>query len=373
VGLLLPLTGQNAILGKALFDAASLGLFSKKTDKFVLMPFDTQSTKEGAATAAYKATQAGVKLAIGPIFSEAVTGAAPVFQNAGIKVLALSNNRAVAERGIFLAGLFPEAQIKRLIEYAAKKGKKRLAVLAPIGQFGTRIIRATRAAATTVGTKLVRVEKYTLSEEGIAQAIRALTNYNERRSSLLDQIAILKKQGDDGSQRALGRLEILETLGKIPFDSLLVVARDSALVNVGAQLGNFDVDTKRIQLLGLGGWTSNKTGAEPPLVGSWFATIPFHADNGFSKRFIKTFGYKPHPLGTMVYDLVALAAILRPKSGSQYDGAKFVTKTGFSGASGLFRFLNDGQSQHSLEVREILRRGSKLIDPAQTHFNPPPN
>ena len=373
VGLLLPLTGQGAFLGKTLFDAAILALFNKKTDNFVLMPFDTQSSKEGAAAAARNAVQAGIKLAIGPIFSDAVTGATPIFQSAGIKVIALSNNRAVAQPGIFLAGLFPEAQIRRLTEYAVKKGKKRLAVLVPAGQFGTRIVGATRSAAAAVGTKLVRIEKYAKSEEDIARAIRALSNYNERRGSLLDQISILKKQGDEGSQRALARLRILETLGTIPFDSLLVVASGSALVNVGAQLGNFDVDTKRIQLLGIGGWASNNTGAEPPLVGSWFATIPFHADDNFSETFTRTFGSKPHPLGTTVYDLVALAAITVPKDGSEYNEKKLTAKTGFSGASGLFRFLVDGQSEHSLEVREILPRGSRLIDPAQTSFYPKPN
>lgn len=373
VGLLLPLTGQGAFLGETLFDAAKLALFSKKADNFVLMPFDTQSSKEGAVVAARDAVRAGIKLAIGPIFSDAVTGAAPIFQNAGIKVIALSNNQSVAEPGIFLAGLFPQAQIKRLLEYAAKKGKNRLAVLVPAGPYGTRIVGATRSAVATAGIKLVRIVKYDKSEEDIARAVRDLSNYNERRGSLLDQISVLKKQGDEGSQRALARLKVLETLGTIPFDALLVVASGSALVNVGAQLGNFDVDTKRIQLLGLGGWGSNKTGAEPPLVGSWFATIPFHADDNFTRSYIKTYGSKPHPLGTTVYDLVALAAIIGPKDGSKYNERRLTAKSGFSGAGGLFRFLNDGRSEHSLEVREILPRGSKLIDPAQTSFGPKPN
>ena len=369
VGLLLPLTGQDAFLGKTLFDAAILALFSKKTDDFTLMPFDTQSTKEGAAAAARDAVRAGITLAVGPIFSNAVIGAAPVFQNAKIKVIALSNNRAVAQPGVFLAGLFPEAQVKRLAEYAAKKGKKRLAILVPKGQFGRRIISATRSVVVATGLKLVGIEKYAKSEEDIARAIRALSNYDERRESLLAQISILKKQGDEGAQRALARLQIRETLGTIPFDSLLVVASGSTLVNVGAQLGNFDVDTKRIQLLGLGSWAANKTGSEPALVGGWFAASPFDADDGFSEAFKKTFGSKPHPLATTVYDLIALAAITGPKDGSKYKERKLTAKTGFAGASGLFRFLINGQSEHKLEVREILPRGSKVIDPARTSFN----
>ena len=74
-----------------------------------------------------------------------------------------------------------------------------------------------------------------------------------------------------------------------------------------------------------------------------------------------------------MYDLVALAAIIGPKDGSKYNEKRLTAKTGFSGAGGLFRFLNDGRSEHSLEVREILPRGSKLIDPAQTSFGPKPN
>jgi branched-chain amino acid transport system substrate-binding protein len=44
------------------------------------------------------------------------------------------------------------------------------------------------------------------------------------------------------------------------------------------------------------------------------------------------------------------------------------SETGFAGISGLFRFLPNGLSERSLEVREVTASGNKIVDPAQKIF-----
>lgn len=369
VALLVPLSGPRADLGQAIVDAAKLALFDVADGDFELRPYDTAATGEGAAVAAERAVADGVKLVIGPVFSAAVRGAAPIVRDAGLNMLAFSNNRDVAEPGVYLSGLFPESQIERVIGYAAQRGVKRLGVLAPAGAFGLRVVEAAQRSALAAGVELVRTEEFGPSTNDIVRAARTIGDYDVRRAALLAQKKALAGREDEVSKRALKRLDILDTLGPVGFDALLVATSEGELVNMAAQLGNFDIDTKRVRLLGLASWAAAGTGREPALVGGWFAAPPATGDNEFARNYRAMYEAAPHPLAANAYDLVALAAILgSQEGGAKYDIATLTSEVGFAGISGLFRFRPDGLSERSLEVREVTPDGNKVVDPAQNSF-----
>ena len=360
---------HSADIGRALLDAASLAVFEISDRNFMLMPFDTRGTAEGAAAAAQDALAANVRLVIGPVFSAAVQAAAPLLLQAEVNTIALSNNQEVAEPGVYLAGLFPELQIDRVIGYAARRGARRIAALVPAGPFGRRAAETVRVSAAADSIDIVEIRAYGPPGDEIAEAVRIISDYETRRKALQEQRKTLKALEDEGSKRALKPLEILETLGPLPFDALLVAASGEDLVNAAAQLGNFDVDTKRSRLLGLSSWAAPNTGREPALVGGWYAVPPLDADDEFSLKYKWMYDSDPHPLGPATYDLVALAAILGSgDDGPQFDRAILTTETGFAGAGGLFRLRADGLSERRLEVREVLTNGSRVIDPARTSF-----
>jgi branched-chain amino acid transport system substrate-binding protein len=371
VALLVPLSGPRADIGRAVFDAAKLALFDVADGNFELRPYDTAATGEGAAVAAATAVSDGVKLAIGPIFSTAVRGAAPVLRDAGINTLAFSNDRNAAAPGVYLSGLFPESQIERVISYAAQRGIRRLGVLAPRGPFGARVLEAARQSSSAAGIDLVRSEEFGASTDDIVRAARTIGDYDIRRAALLEQKKALAGRQDEISKRALARLEILDTCGPVAFDALLVATSEGELVNMSAQLGNFDIDTKRVRLLGLASWAATGTGREPALVGGWFAAPPAADDSEFTRNYRAMYETEPHPLAANAYDLVALAAILGSQEGGpKFDTATLTSETGFAGISGLFRFRPDGLSERSLEVREVTPDGNKIVDPAQKSFIP---
>lgn len=369
VALLVPLSGPRADIGRAVSDAAKLALFDVADGDFELRPYDTAATGAGAAAAAERAVSDGVKLVIGPIFSAAVQGAAPIVQEAGLNILAFSNDRNVAAPGVYLSGLFPESQIERVISYAAQRGIRRLGVLAPRGPFGARVLDAARRASAASGVELVRTEEFGASTDDIVRAARTIGDYDVRRAALLAQKKALAGREDEVSKRALARLDILDTLGPVAFDALLVATSEGELVNMAAQLGNFDIDTKRVRLLGLASWAADGTGREPALIGGWFAAPPAAEETEFTRSYRAMYETEPHPLAANAYDLVALAAILgSQEGGARYDSAMLTSETGFAGISGLFRFLPNGLSERSLEVREVTPDGSKVIDPAQKSF-----
>ncbi len=340
VALLLPLSGRHAEIGRGLLDAALLAQFSFADDGFVLMPFDTAGSAAGGALAARDAVAAGAGLIIGPVFSEVVAAAAPAALEAGVNMLAFSNDSAVAQPGVYLAGLLPETQIARVVDYSLRRGLRRFAALLPAGPFGRRVGEALRAALAGTSGRLV-VTRHFGTDAGAGdarEAVRAL------------------KAARDGSLR---------------FDTLVVAASGDRLSELAAQLGYFDLDAARVRFLGLANWSSPRTGQEPALVGSWFAAVPHAHGAEFRKSFEQAFGTLPPPLAAAAYDMAALAAIGAPAAGqTPFDRAMLTGADGFAGAGGVFRFLANGMSQYLLEVREVDSRGSRVLEPARRTFGP---
>jgi len=69
VGLLLPLSGANAKLGKAMLNAAQMAVFDFADKRFELLTHDTKGTPSGAVRAATIAIGDGASMILGPLLS----------------------------------------------------------------------------------------------------------------------------------------------------------------------------------------------------------------------------------------------------------------------------------------------------------------
>src|SRR6266550_161410 len=88
VAVLLPLSGANAELGKAMLEAAQLALFTTGNDRLTLVPRDTSGTPESAANAARSALTEGAQLILGPLLAAEVAAVGPVARDAKVNVIA---------------------------------------------------------------------------------------------------------------------------------------------------------------------------------------------------------------------------------------------------------------------------------------------
>jgi hypothetical protein len=204
--------------------------------------------------------------------------------------------------------------------------------------------------------------------------VRQLANYRARRAALVFQRKELENRSDDIAKRALKRLERLQTIGELPFDALLVPAGGKKLQAIAALLPFFDIDPAKIKMLGTGQWGAKGVGAEPALIGGWYAAPPPAARINFIRQYKELYGKNPHRLATLAYDASALAAVLsRAKEGPNFSGAAITTSSGFAGRDGIFRFLPEGVAERGLAVLQLTPRGSKVIDTAPASFGPPVN
>jgi len=360
VGILLPLSGRFALEGRAMLNAAQLALFDVASDQFMLLPRDTAGTPAGAASAMASLLDENVDLVLGPLFSQAVAAVALQTRARGINVIAFSTDTGVAGDGIYLMGHTSRQQVRRLVDHALGAGLPRIALLAPNTPYGHDVERELRLAASDMGGVVVRAMYYAADASNANEVVRALADYDARRDALETERRLLKARDDEVSQRALKRLSILDTLGEVSFDALLLPDGGARLRQVVPLLPYYDIDPTKVRLMGTGLWEDAHTLSEPTLAGGWFVGPPVDARASFERRFKKIYGETPHRLATMAYDATALAAALAA-SGAGFDRVTLSNSRGFAGTDGVFRFDAGGLPERGLAVYEISTQGTAVI------------
>lgn len=369
VALLLPLSGPEQSLGRALLDAAIMALFEIGGEDLVLAPQDTRGTPEGAQAAAETALQEGAQLILGPVFSASVAAAAVPARARGVAMVAFSTDASVAGNGVFLLAFMPQQQVERVVGYAAAQGHQRFAALAPETPYGFAVVEALQRAATAVGGLLTQAQLYPETAEDLMEPVRMLADYEYRRDRLVAERRALEARGGGDARLELQRLEEISTLGALGYDAVLIPEGGSRLRQIAPLLPFFDIHPEVVKYLGTGLWDEETIGLEPSLVGGWFAAPPPQQRGAFFDRFSALHGYRPSRIATLSYDAVALAAVLsRGSAGADFSVASLTSSSGFAGTDGIFRFLANGVAERGLAVMEVEPLGLKVIDPAPTAF-----
>ena len=138
IALLLPLggMGETAAVAKSMKQAAEMALFEVNDPSVQLVTKDDGGTTAGARTAADAAVKEGAEIILGPLFSQAVAGAAPVARQANVPIVAFSSDAQIAGKGVYLMSFLAEEEVNRIVGFAASQGKKRFAALIPDNAYG---------------------------------------------------------------------------------------------------------------------------------------------------------------------------------------------------------------------------------------------
>lgn len=360
--LLLPLSGANAKLAGEMLNAAQLAVFDFADERFEMVLHDTGGTPEGAADAATLAAGDGASILVGPLLSASVKAVSPVARAVGLNVIAFSSDRSVAGNGTFTLGFLPSAEVDRVVRFAHFRGITRFAAFVPDTVYGRAVAAALHTAVEATGAAITREQFYSSHTTDFNDAVKRLANYDARRQALLDQRNYLKKKDDEISRRALARLKNLQTIGDLPFDALLLAEGGKRLQAIAALLPFYDVDPAKVRMLGTGQWDEPGIGAEPALLGGWYAAPPPRARADFQAQYKKTYGNTPPRLATLAYDAMALAAVLaRAENGPDFSISALTTPSGFFGRDGIFRFVHQGVAERGLAVLEIGARDSRVV------------
>jgi len=329
IALILPLSGQGqaAVAAQSLKNAADLALAEAQGNDLTILIKDDRGTPEGAREAAGQAVAEGAELILGPLFAGSVQAAGQVARQAGRPVVAFSTDTSVAAPGVYLLSFLVQAEVDRIVSYAAQQGRRSVAALVPETTYGRVAEAQFQQAAARHGLRVVAVEHYPAGQP-------------------------------QGAVQRLGRA----IAGAAPqADSVFIPENGDRLPAIAQALQTVGFDARQVKPLGTGIWNEARVHALPALQGGWFAAPDNRGFTAFAARYRARFNTDPIRLATLSYDAVTLAVALNRARGAQrYTEGVLTDLAGFAGADGVFRFKPDGTNDRALAVQEI-RDGAAVM------------
>jgi hypothetical protein len=333
VALILPLSaaGQGAVVAQSLRNAAELAMREFENPDVTILVKDDRGTPDGAREAAQAALNEGAELIIGPVFASSVQAVGQVARPAGRPVVAFSTDVAVASQGVYLLSFLAQAEVDRIIAFAAAQGRRTVAALIPQNTYGGVVESQFTAAAARHGLRVAAIERYPAGQP----------------------------------QAAVQRLAPVIGGAAPQADALFLPENGDGLPAVSQALQTAGFNPQRVKPLGTGVWNEARVFGLPALQGGWFAAPDNRGFNAFADRYRARFGTDPTRLATLSYDAVSLAAALARTQGAQrFSEGVLTNPSGFAGADGVFRFRTDGTNDRALAVQEIRNSTAVTVNAA---------
>ena len=338
VALLLPGEGGqpgDAVVSRDLERAARLAAADLQGAAVELRVYPTGGRADGAAAAARQAVDEGATVIVGPLYAAAANAAGLQAAPSGVSVLAFSNNTAIAGGNVFVLGNTFENTAARVLDFAARQGRRNVLVVAANNPAGQAAQAAVQRAAAATGARIVAVARYDFSQQGVAAAAPRIAE--TARSTGADTVFLTS-----------------DTAGALPLLAQLLPERGIvAPAQQYAGLARWDIPPSTLSL--------------PGLQGGWFALPDPARANAFRARYREAYGAEPHPLAGLAYDGVAAVGALAAR-GEAPTAAALTRSQGFEGTGGVFRLRRDGTIERGLAVAEVRGGQVSILESAPGRF-----
>ena len=328
-----------------------------------LIQEDTGGTPAGAATSVHAALAAGATMILGPLTAPEVAAASPAARSADVPMLAFSNDPAVAAPGVWLLGITPAEQVRRLVSAAQQAGKSRFAALLPDSDFGRALGSALSQTASADGLAAPNIAFHGQGMGAVDQSVRALSDYDARWAPVQDQIRAARAEGTAAGRQRAEQLSHT-ALPPPPFDVLLLGDTGEALAELASVLPYYFVSPPAVQFMGPILWADRRSGAHE-LRGAWYAAPDPAARAPFVQAFAARYGAPPPGAADLAFDAASIARVVMTGVGS------LTNSSGFAGADGWLALLSDGGVRRGLAVFQIEAGGPQIIQSAPTNAGAP--
>ena len=385
VGILLPLSGPNGSLGESMLRAARLAL--EVPGSPILDPHDTAGPS-GAANAATLAIQAGDRIILGPLTSADTAQVAPIAAAANVPVLAFTSDVAQAHPGVWVMGVTPEQQVRRLVFAAKQDGRSRIAALLPSSALGEALAQGLTVACADAGLPPPTILTHAGTMESIDATMKQLSDFATRQGVVDQQLkdaaasaapaapaaALPGQQVWPAPAAPLSGISATAAttppvvapgppLPAPPFDALLLGDTGLQLQQVITSLHTSGITAAQVRIMGptLWGAFASKLHA---LAGAWYVGPQPTARLGFVQQYQAAYHQSPKPLSDYSYDAAALARSIASKN---YDVGDLTRADGFAGVDGVFTLKPDGHVHRALAIFQVQPGGgATIIQPAPT-------
>ena len=304
IGLLLPLTGSRASLGKSLVNSVRVYTdnVEKKTDFRV---YDTRSTKIGAQESFKKALNDGINIYIGPIFSDETIAIKDLAENKDVLIYSLSTDQSIVSKNILISGFSVEDEVSCILQKIKSEGNLRLGIIHNNDKYGNLLKKATANLIKNFSELSLTSLEISDSLE-LDKDLKKFSFFEEGKNLLESEIEKIKLADINSVEKEsrIKQLEKLETFGEKPFDSLIIGESGNDLIEVLALLAFYDINSSNTLIFGTNIWDGIEKSKEDVIDDTYYATSLILNKDDYKEIFFDIFDSKPSNLNFIINDII---------------------------------------------------------------------
>ena len=345
IGLLVPLTGENAKIGQQIVKATRLALKDIDSDKLEIIPRDTKSEPNKTLRSAIELNKLGINLVIGPVFYNNIIYLDEVKD---ITFLSFTNKTLDLPKNVISTGINSISQLNAIKKFIKMNEIKKTIFLIPSLNYDLEIKQGIKKSKI----KTQKQYFYDITPTKLTKQIEKITNYEIRKQNLFDEITRLENSNDINKEKKIKKLEKKYTIGNVNFDSVIISDFDESLKSVITSLLYTDVSPKDKYFITFNQWFDESLLSETALQPIYYPSVNKKNLEKFKQKFLKQFNENPSHLSLLSYDLVGLIYYLSLKNDIAEINEAFSAKNSFKGKIGIFD-IEDNKINHQLNFYKI--------------------
>ena len=348
IGVLLPLSGKFQDIGESFLKAIQLALYDISNENIKIYPKDSKGNALNAYKSAKEFEEQGIQIVIGPIFYENLERLGEINN---ITFISLTNKTEEIPKNTIAFGINIDSQVDILKKYFNEIDVSKTLLLSPNSEFTYQ----SESVATKDVLKFYRTYSYDTNPKKITVEIEKITRYRERKKDLERRIEILEKSDLYKHKQELKKLEQMHTLGKINFDSVVVIDFGERLKSVLTSFMFSDISSKKVNFFTINQWFDETLFNENAMQNLHFPSIDFDNLKKFNKKFSNTFNEKPNKVSILAYDALGLIYYCWFNNNFQFEKDQLYNKKGFKGLQGEF-FIEGNSSRQNLKIYKVSKK-----------------
>ena len=353
IGLLVPLSGDNKILGEQIIKSTKMALQEIGTDKIEIFPKDAGSDANTTLKSAYALKKIGVKIIIGPVFFDNLSYLGEVEDTV---FLSLTNKVSDLPKNVISTGVNSVSQLNTINEFIKSNEIKKTIFLTPDLHYKDEV----KSAIKKSNIKIFKHYIYDIDPTKLTQQIEDLTNYKIRKQNLVDEIKRIENSDLEDKERRIKRLKKRYTIGNVNFDSIIISDFDESLKSVITSFLYSDVSPKNKYFITFNQWFDQSLLSENATQPIYFPSINKSNLEKFNSDFETKYNQKPNHLSLLSYDLLGLIYYLSIKTDFSDVNNLFKKENSFKGKIGIFDVKNNS-IHHRLNFYKIENNKFKEI------------
>ncbi len=345
IGLLVPLSGDNAQLGKQIIKAIRMAVTDIGSNNIEIYPKDTRANPNTTLKSATELNQMGINLIIGPVFYENLIY---LDELKDMTFLSLTNKTLNIPKNVISTGVNSISQLNTIKKFIEQNKVRKNIFLIPNSNYKSEIKNGIK------NSKIKSFQKYyyDLEPTKLTKQIEKITNYDVRKQNLYDEITRVENSDDPNKEKKIENLEKKYTLGSINFDSVIIADFNESLKSVITSLLYTDVSPKDKYFITFNQWFDKSLLEDKNSQPIFFPSINKENLENFENKFFKEFNQNPNHLSLLSYDLVGLIYYLSIKHNLNDLNKIFNLKNTFKGKIGIFD-IEKNKINHRLNFYKV--------------------